>query len=765
MVINSNDRNDQMNIESLARKFGLFTETVEILFSRGVRTEKAIETFLNPGKHHFKNPYLLSGMKEAVERIKAAKEAEETVVVYGDYDADGICATSILYSALKEFGIDAVPFVPERAGGYGLNNETIDKLIDEHFPELIITVDCGISCHDEIEYIKAAGVDVIVTDHHELPEVLPDCTVINCKIRDGYGFDGLCGAGVAFKLATALLGDKANEYLDCAAIATIADSMPLIDENRDIVFEGIKLIKSGKARRAVNELIAISNVKDVNSTSLAFTIAPRINAAGRMGDAYSALKLMLSDDEREVEELAVRLNSFNALRQQECDLLYKSAKAKLIYGAFDKKIAILSDEGWNSGLVGIIAARLAEEFSRPIVLFVGSNGSLHGSARSVEGVNIFEAISACKSYLTDFGGHAQAAGITVSEENYQAFKRALEEYIDNNYTPEYFRPKKRAEILIQKRFSLKFAKELNRLEPFGTGNKKPLFCVKATDLNPIPVKVGSPHLFLKTPEIDLLYFNGAEYYDLLTSGAKKQILFEPNISVYNNEESLKGYVKDVEYDVDASERVILDAYRASLLTALTDNDDYLYVSDKMTKELVEETQSEPYGTIFALFNPKNLHNYPDLLSLDRSLYFTANKNLLNNVVIAPRSHGIAGYRKMIYLDRPLGSVGNFGDIKETFIDRNVRAFDYFKLDVSKATFAELFKKIKNYEFSKCENSVDFALKTDLGVSRMQLIFTLEVFVELGIFYFNKGVLRYNNTIKTNLNSSRIYEETEKLKQN
>ena len=764
MIINDIiNRQDAEKIESIARKFGLFRETVEILFSRGIKTEKDVEYFLNPGKHHFKDPYLLVGMKKAVERIKMAKEAEETVIVYGDYDADGICATSILYSALKEFGVDAVPFVPERSEGYGLNNATIDKLIDEYFPELIITVDCGISCKNEIEYIKAAGVDVIVTDHHELPEELPDCTVINCKMESDYGFDGLCGAGVAFKLATALIGERADKYLDFAAIATIADSMPLVDENRDIVYEGVKLIKSGRARSAVNELIAISNVKDINSTSLAFTIAPRINAAGRMGDAYSALKLMLSTDGREVEELAVKLNSFNVLRQKECDSLYKSAKSKLIENAYDKKIAILCDDGWNSGLVGIIAARLAEEFSRPVILFVGSSGSLHGSARSVEGVNIFEAIFACKKFLTDFGGHAQAAGITVSEGNYAAFKKAIEEYIDLNYGNEFFRPKKCAELMIEKKFSLKFAKELNRLEPFGTGNKKPLFCVKAQEVNPIPVKVGSPHLFLKTPQIDLLYFNGAPVYELLSSGALKSIVFEPNVSVYNNEESLKGYVKDVEYEVSPSERVVLDAYRVSLLTALTDNDDYLYVSDSMTAELVSENENSRYGTVYALFNPQNVNKYPSLASLDRSLYFTANKNLLNNVVIAPRAHNIQGYRKMVYLDRPLGSVSFFEDVKETFINRGVRAFDYSRLDVSKSTFANLFKAVKTYEFSKCENSVDFALKVDLGVSKMQLVFVMEVFVELGIFYFNKGVLRYNDAIKTNLNSSRIYEEVEKLK--
>ena len=755
---------DSENIRNSARKFGLFPETVEILFNRGIKTEEDIEYFLSPGKHHFKDPFLLKGMKEAVERISFAKESGETVLVYGDYDADGICATTILYSALKRYGIDAVPFVPERSSGYGLNKDTIDRLFEEHFPELIITVDCGISCHDEIEYIKELGVDVIVTDHHELPDVLPECTVINCKIKSDYGFDGLCGAGVAYKLATALIGQSANDYLDFAAIATIADSMPLIGENRDIVFEGVKLIKSGRAHSAVNELVAISNMREVNSTSLAFTIAPRINAAGRMGDAFSALRLLLSDDEKEIEELAVRLNAFNARRQQECDALYKSARAKLIESEFNSKIIVLSDSEWNGGLVGIIAARLCEEFSRPVILFVNNEGVLHGSARSVESVNIFEAISECKSCLTDFGGHAQAAGVTVSEENYPAFKRAIEKYIDEKYPYECFKPIKSADILIEGRFSLKLAKEINRLEPFGTGNRKPQFCVSTDEMTAQPMRLGSPHLSIKTPFIELLYFNGIGSYDLINSGAKKSIVLEPNVSVYNNEESLKGIVKDIEYTIDTNKRIYLDSFRISLLTALCDNDDFLYVSSGMTESLVKEALGEHYGTIFAVYDPNNIRKYPGLNDLDKSFLYTSNRNLLNNIVVALDEHTLTGYKKVVYLDRPLGCVRPFDDVKETFINRNDRAFNYSALDVSKTTFGEIFKTIKKYEFSKCENSVEFAMKTDLGHSKMQVIFSLEVFVELGIFYFNKGVLRYNSTIKTNLNSSRIYEEVEKLKQ-
>lgn len=764
MIVSSNSKTeyDVSKIEEIAQKFGLFSETAEILYNRGIKSDEEIKGFLNPGKHRFSDPYLLAGVKETVERIDMAKESGETVIVYGDYDADGVTATTVLTSALAEYGVNVIPFVPERAAGYGLNNETIDALIEEHFPDLIITVDCGISCRDQVEYIKNLGVDVIVTDHHELPDILPDCLCVNCKLPSESNFPWLCGAGVAFKIACALLKEKAYKYLDLVAIATIADSMPLIGENRDIVYEGVKLIKSGKASAPVNELIAVCNVKEVTATSLAFTIAPRINAAGRMGDASSALKLMLAKDKESIERLALRLNSFNQRRQLDCETLYKSAREKLVNQAYDKKIVVLQDDTWNGGLVGIIAARLVEEFSRPVILFVNNDGKLHGSARSIDAINIYEAISACKSHLIDFGGHGQAAGITIAIEDYEAFRQDIEKYVDEKYDLDCFRPEKYADILLDKPFPIKLAKEINMLEPFGTGNKKPLFAIKATELFVMPIKIGSPHLSLRSKYIDMLYFNAAAKKDLLASGAEKHIIFEPNVSVFNREESLKGYVKDVEYIVDPSEKIALEAFRESLLTALNDNDDFLFVSERMTENLVLEFSNKYFGTIFAFYNVENVALYPEIEKLDRSLFETANKNLVNNVVIGPTALNVTGYRRIIYLDRPLGNVPFFG-LNETFINRSRRAYPYDKLITEKRVFAEIFKKLRDNEYFKAESSAEFAAKCPLGYHKMQIIFVLEVFIELGIFYFNKGNLRYNPTVKTNLEASKIYTEVEKLK--
>lgn len=749
-------------IRDISKRFDLLPETSAILVSRGITRYEDIEYYLNPGKHHFKDPFKLKGVKEVVERIKSAKEEDETVVIYGDYDADGICATAIMYLALRDYGINAVPFVPERLGGYGLSVENIDYIMDKYLPSLVITVDCGISGYNEVEYLKDLAVDVIITDHHELPDVLPDTLTVNCKIPSEYGFDGLCGAGVAFKIACALIGESAYRYLDFAAIATIADSMPLVNENRDIVYEGVNLIRRGECSPAVKELIAISNLREVTSTNLAYVLAPRINAAGRMGDADSALRLMISDDNGLIEQLCLKLNAYNQTRQTECENLYKSAREKLVSTCYDKKIIIIEDDSWNGGLVGIIASKLVEEFSRPVILFVNNNGKLHGSARSVESINIFDAISSCKEYLTDFGGHAQAAGITCEVENFAKFKEALENYVDRNYGYDCFKPEKYADILITEKFSLKLAKELNRLEPFGTANKRPIFAVSTRSTKASPIKPGSQHLSIHTDYIEMLYFNALSSEQMLDLPFEKHISFESNVSVFNRQESLKGYVKDVEYVVTQTLGAKLCGFRTSLLTALNDNDDYLYISGEMTEKVVTETLSDNYGTIYACYNVDTLDKFPQLIGLDRYLYATSGRNLVNNVVVALCDEPFSGYKKIVYLDRPLGKVNDFKDVTETFINRNEFAFPYQKLDLTKSTFTEIFRRLVKYNRAPANNSIDFVKNCDIGYDKFQTIFVLEVFIELGIFTFSRGELRYNKNVKSSLDASKIYSEVEKL---
>ncbi|MBR5439762.1 MAG: single-stranded-DNA-specific exonuclease RecJ [Clostridia bacterium] len=568
------------SIKNLSEACNLLNETTAILYSRGYDTLEKVDGFLNAGKHNFFSPFTLSGVKEAVERINQAKEGGETVVIYGDYDADGICATTVLYRTLIEYGVNVYAVVPEREDGYGLSQKTIDDVCENLFPDLLITVDCGISSYNEVEYLKDLGVDVIVTDHHELPSVLPDCTVINCKLKNqDYPFDFLCGAGVAYKLCYALIGEKANKYLDIVSLATVADSMPLISENRDIVSEGIKNIKSGKVCKAIKSLIEISGIKEITASSLAFGVAPRVNAAGRMGDANSALKTFLSDSDVIVKELSMALSNYNIGRQAECENLYAKVKEMLkTKGNYDSVI-VLYGKDFINGILGIVSARITEEFNKPTILFSKIDEYLHGSARSIDGINIFEAIGACSKSLIDYGGHAQAAGVTIEEENLERFALELNSYITENYKDKTLEKTIEIDCYVNGRFGERLASEMLLFEPCGQGNKKPVFAVDIDAVNAGPIKEGSKHVSFSTKYNDFMYFNGLNNVEFLKSKEAKTVIFEPNLSNFKGRNYLKGYVKQVVKRDDKEIYVKLEYLKNLFFNLKTSNDVSLVLSE------------------------------------------------------------------------------------------------------------------------------------------------------------------------------------------
>ena len=543
-------------VNNIASECGILFDTARLLFCRNIDTVQKAKAFLNPGKHAFNDPFLLDGMADAVNRIKKAKDLGESVLIFGDYDADGVCATTVLYYALKDFGITARKFVPEREDNYGLNLKLISEFNKEQKIDLLISVDCGISDGEKIEELEKLGIEVIVTDHHEPPEVLPECIKINPKILgQNYPFKELCGAGVAYKLGYALIGEKANEYLDFVALATVADSMDLVEENRDIVVEGLKLFNDkNRLKLPFKNLMGDIN-KQITAQTLAYTIAPRINAGGRMGDAATALKLFTCEDGVESFELAVKLENYNTMRQAECDKIYREARQKIIdQKSENDSIILVADEGWKTGFIGIVAAKLVEEFARPVIVFAGCDGYFKGSARSVEGFNVYDAICSVKDLLLTYGGHSQAAGVSVSIENFEKLKSALNLYAGKLKSVMDTEQKIYAEWEILEPISLRFAKELDLLEPCGVSNRKPLFITSVLGVESNPLKVGSPHFAFKTNVFEMLDFNGERNVALLSFPIEKKIVFEVNLSTYKNKESLKGYVKGVYAEYEESEQ-------------------------------------------------------------------------------------------------------------------------------------------------------------------------------------------------------------------
>ncbi len=746
-------------VEEVSRTFDLTPTTVKLLFARGIDDEEKLVRFLRPSRKNLLSPFLMSGMKEAVSMLSQAREEGWTVVVFGDYDADGIGASAILSRALKEYGIEPYVYVPERTEGYGLSISAIDKIFDEVMPDLFVTVDCGISNREEVEYIKEQGAYVVVTDHHELPDLIPDCICVNPKIADDYPYDNLCGAGVAFKLAQALIGEDAYSLLDYAALSTVADSVPLLGENRDIVAEGLKLIERSP-RPAFSALLGKQN-GEITAQTLAFSLAPRINAAGRMGDANAALKLFTTDDEGEIFTLAAKLNEYNLERQQCCDEVYAQATAQIKQkGAFGNVI-VLVGEDWNAGFVGIVAAKICEEYARPALLFVRRGDMLKGSARSIEGVNIFEALKACSEHIYEFGGHAQAAGINVEIDKIGDLERALNEYIGSRYTREDFVPKIYVSEEIHGAFPMKLARELNLLEPFGVGQRKPLFTVKAEKMNARLTKANSPHVSASVGGMDFMYFGGAKHLPLLESDVQKTLVFECNLSKFRGKEYLKGFIRSVLYDGTSGKEAELGAMENGLraLRSAKGLNGVEELDTRSLNALIEEKRGEcAYGFCAVAYSRDTLKQFPALSGMDVDLYEPSSGSYCNTLLVAPRADcDLSGYREVAYLDKPTAFTLDTGRAK-TYVNSDICGYGWVeRLSVTRENLLEIYAALRQAESLEGSSYAEVARNCDsLDFPQEQFTFALAVFEDLGLISLSEGRVELFRGKKTELTDSVVY---------
>ena len=347
-----NNGADSTVISQLSKQFDIDEKVMEIIYSKGYQTSEQIATFLSPTKQNYVDPFLLSGMTEGVAKIREAVKQNKKILIFGDYDVDGMSATAIMLGVLKKLGNNASYYLPNRViDGYGLTNSVIDKICKNSKPDLIITVDCGITCYEEVEYCKSLGIDIIITDHHEIPEIVPDCIVINPKLKDQkFEFNGLCGTGVAFKIAQAILGFQESEiFLSIATIATIADIVPLTDENRVIVSKGLSVFD--KYLPFGLKIMCKENKLDTNkieASDIAFKIAPKLNASGRMGDAAVSLELMLETNATKVRSLLEKINNYNQKRQDICNKVYEDCIEMLKYKNMSQTpVIILKSKEWD----------------------------------------------------------------------------------------------------------------------------------------------------------------------------------------------------------------------------------------------------------------------------------------------------------------------------------------------------------------------------------------------------------------------------------
>ncbi|WP_434797563.1 single-stranded-DNA-specific exonuclease RecJ [Terrisporobacter vanillatitrophus] len=544
----------------LSKKINISPEISQILNNRGINDEKDAEIFINPSLKYLRDPFLMKDMKKATERIKKAIENKERIYIYGDYDVDGVSSTSILYIYFKSIGYPVKYYIPNRLEeGYGINEDAIRKINNDGC-DLIITVDCGITSVNEVELANELGIDVIITDHHECQSDIPNAyAIVNPKQEDcNYPFDMLCGCGVAFKMIQALTDEEEFktsmfDYLEVVTLATICDIVPLIDENRIIVKNGLKLMKEGK-NLGLRELIKVCGIETskIGSSHIGYSVGPRINASGRLGYSYLGVQLFTTDFEDEAKEIANILETKNIERQMIESKMYKEAEDVISSNENykDDKVLVVAKEGWQHGIIGIVASKLTEKYYKPTILLTIEDGEATGSARSIKGFSIFDALVSCKDLMNKFGGHEQAAGLALDAENIEDLRKRVNEIADYNLNKEDLIENVKVEYeLEEESVTLGLVDDLHKLEPFGLSNPSPRFIIRDLLLTNI-YKMGKNKQHLKLiceneKPYECIGFNMAYLADNFQEGDKIDVLFQVDENNFNNERKLQFLLKDI----------------------------------------------------------------------------------------------------------------------------------------------------------------------------------------------------------------------------
>ncbi|MBT8386670.1 MAG: single-stranded-DNA-specific exonuclease RecJ [Ignavibacteria bacterium] len=564
---------DEYSVKSLADSLNISDILARLLVERNINTFSEAKQFFRPTLESLHDPFLMDNMGEATTRLIGALTENQLICIYGDYDVDGTCATAVLYLFLKELDANVEYYIPKRLEeGYGLSQAAINQ-VREKGTSLLITVDCGITAIEETEYANQIGMDVIICDHHQPKEEIPNAVAVLDPLKPScnYPFKYLSGAGVAFKLAQGIgerIGrrDLCLQYLDLVALAGAADIVPLNDENRVLVAEGLNMINNNP-RPAMEALIEVSHLQPgkLNSGQVVFTIAPRINAVGRMGDAERAVELLIADDKSEALKLARILETENYARRK-IDVNTFDSAIEMVDNYLDMKndlAIVLHYEDWHPGVIGIVASRLVEKYYRPTVLLTTIDGIAKGSARSISNFNIYEALEKCEDTLLHFGGHRAAAGVAVEVNKVEEFKEKFNNVVRESVTADDLLP----EIKIDSRLKFseitpKFLKILEQFSPFGPGNMRPVFLSENVQISNMPRIVGTNHLLLSLKQegseriFDCIGFNMGEFCDpIINNNSKIDVVFTIDRTVRDGRVFPQFRLKDIKLEANIEETV------------------------------------------------------------------------------------------------------------------------------------------------------------------------------------------------------------------
>jgi single-stranded-DNA-specific exonuclease len=551
-------------VERISAASGLSKTITSLLISRGVDSVEGVKDFLHPTLDQLEDPFTMKGMQDGVARVSEALRANEKITVYGDYDVDGITATSLLYLALNRLGAQVSYYLPNRlVEGYGLSHEGIDKAAKDGC-KLIVTVDTGITANEEVEYARSKGIDVLITDHHEAAGELPQAvSIVNPKQPEcNYAGGELSGVGVAFKFAQGLyqsLGQDASElyeHLDLVALGTSADIVPLVKENRILTKFGIREIaRTNKPGLKSLEFVSGLIGKELNASHIVFVLAPRINAVGRLGDASMAIRLLTTRDDRIASEIAHALDDENRRRKEIDGETLNQALAQIesmVDGDEDSAI-VLASEGWHQGVIGIVASRLVERHHVPTIMIAIDKGVGRGSARSIPGFHLCEALKECEDLLMRYGGHKYAAGLSIEQDNIPEFIERFKAVSKRKLNSEDLAPKRFIDMELElSDITEEFLNSLEDFEPFGPKNLRPLFITRNCDVSRQPMLVGRNHIRMRVSKSgvshDVIGFGLGRFVEPLRANSSPlDIVYVAEFNVWNGVKRIQLQLKDVRY--------------------------------------------------------------------------------------------------------------------------------------------------------------------------------------------------------------------------
>lgn len=550
------------NIESLSQAININASLAALLIQRGINTFEEARDFFRPSLENLHDPYLMKDMDKAVSRLCEAMDNEEKILVYGDYDVDGTTSVTLVYGFLSNYYENLEFYIPDRyKEGYGISKTGIDWAHENGF-SLIISLDCGIKSLNEIAYASELGIDFIVCDHHKPGDTLPAaCAVLDPKRADcNYPYKELSGCGVGFKLLQALCIDLGLEdellfsFLDLLAVSIASDIVPITGENRILTYQGLKVLNESP-RPGMKALMDISGVsKELTINNIVFGLGPRINAAGRIAHAKHAVHLLIAKDQDEADLLAEKINEKNKVRK-DFDLNITDEAIRMIQEevALDSKSTVLFKNDWHKGVIGIVASRCIEKFYRPTIILTENNGMATGSARSVDGFDVYEAIAKCSDLLEQFGGHTYAAGLTMKLENIKAFQERFEQVVSCDIRQEDLIPKLDVDLKIElSQINQKFYNILKQLAPFGPGNMDPVFISENVRDDGSARLLKDQHLKLRISQdgfnaIEAIGFNMVEPFKRISKGEPFNICYHIYENEFNGKKSLQLFIKDIKF--------------------------------------------------------------------------------------------------------------------------------------------------------------------------------------------------------------------------